>query len=164
MPIVSSVIASDSPQADGRRYVQEMHTDNLGAEHSVLYLTPDAAWDAGAALLARVPVIDAQLTAAEVAANVAQGMTAGAGAALTFNDSTVQQNLQALAGAFPSVTAEEMGLMIAYLLSLPPATVAGVFGMTAAQLALIEQNNGAFVAALEALASSLGAAIATAPG
>lgn len=38
MTIVSSTAAAGHAQKDGRRYVQEIHTDHLGAEHRYEYL------------------------------------------------------------------------------------------------------------------------------
>ena len=68
MPIVLSEIVEDSVQADGRRYVRERHTDNLGRVQFVVYLA-EAGANASATMTARVLDLDAALVAAELAAN-----------------------------------------------------------------------------------------------
>lgn len=70
MAIVSSVFVVGQPQVDGRCYVREVHVDNAGLEHSFEYLAAVNA-DYNAIMLARVPLIDEQLKAAEVEACIA---------------------------------------------------------------------------------------------
>jgi len=69
MPIVSSRIAEDSRQIDGRRWVREQHTDQRGVVHEVVYMA-----EAGQMvdLVASAARILAQLTEAEIAANEAE--------------------------------------------------------------------------------------------
>jgi hypothetical protein len=50
--IVASHITDDSPQADGRRYVTEVHTDSGGEQHRFTYLA-SGDFDADAAMTAR---------------------------------------------------------------------------------------------------------------
>ena len=65
MHIVASQITEDAPQADGRRYVREVHTDSGGTQHQFTYLA-NADFDANAALAARaVGLPNAILRAAE---------------------------------------------------------------------------------------------------
>lgn len=40
MAIISSVVAEDQEQADGRRRITELHTDDQGVEHPRSYLAP----------------------------------------------------------------------------------------------------------------------------
>lgn len=49
MAIVSTAINAGHEQIDGRRYVEELHTDHLGVVHSIEYL---AAADADTAAIA----------------------------------------------------------------------------------------------------------------
>ena len=65
MPIISSIIAEDQAQADGRRTIREVHTDHLGREHWVQYRAASDT-DVNAVMLARVPSIDADLAEAEI--------------------------------------------------------------------------------------------------
>jgi len=69
MPLLSSRIAEDSRQIDGRRWVREQHTDHVGAVHEIVYLA-----EAGQVvdLAASATRLDAQLTETEIAANEAE--------------------------------------------------------------------------------------------
>jgi len=66
MPIISSHIAEDSRQIDGRRWVREQHTDQMGVVHEIVYMA-----EAGQVvdLVASARRIEASLTEAEIAAN-----------------------------------------------------------------------------------------------
>ena len=59
MGIVSSVIAADDVQADGRRSIREHHTDDRGIVYSASYLGLSNT-DANTVMLARVPEIENQ--------------------------------------------------------------------------------------------------------
>lgn len=69
MPIVSSRIAEDSRQIDGRRWVREHHTDQTGVVHEVVYMAEAAQVVDLTASAAR---IEAQLIEAEIMANEAE--------------------------------------------------------------------------------------------
>ena len=69
MPIVSSRIAEDSRQIDGRRWVREQHTDHVGVVHEIVYIAEVGQTMDPVASAAR---IEAQLTEAEIAANEAE--------------------------------------------------------------------------------------------
>jgi hypothetical protein len=64
MAIVSTVVNVGHAQIDGRHYVEELHTDQLGSVHRAEYL---AAADADTAEIAaaRVEQIEAQLADSE---------------------------------------------------------------------------------------------------
>jgi len=68
MPIVSSRIAEDSRQIDGRRWVREQHTDQMGVVHEIVYMA-----EAGQVvdLAASAARLETQLTEAEITANEA---------------------------------------------------------------------------------------------
>ena len=68
MPIISSRIAEDSRQIDGRRWVREQHTDHVGVVHEVVYMA-----EAGQVvdLAASAARLETQLTEAEITANEA---------------------------------------------------------------------------------------------
>lgn len=72
MPIVSSTFTlEEHPQKDGRTWVIETHTDQLGVPHYVRYL--DTAGDDHTAIMnARVPSINADLINTELSANLAE--------------------------------------------------------------------------------------------
>lgn len=65
MAIVSSQLTLGVVQKDGRRYVLETHTDNLGVLHVVEYLAAVGA-DVDAILTARAVLIEADLEQIEV--------------------------------------------------------------------------------------------------
>lgn len=64
MPIISSVIGADRPQADGSRIVHEYHTWHDGVIQRVATKAAQGA-DANAAMLARVPYLEAAAIDAE---------------------------------------------------------------------------------------------------
>ena len=69
--ITSSEIVEDRTQRDGRRMVQERHTDHVGRVEDVFYVA-EAGADVEAAMLARVPVLEQQAIDRELAANEAE--------------------------------------------------------------------------------------------
>ena len=68
MPIVSSRIAEDSRQIDGRRWVREQHTDQMGVVHEIVYMAEVGQVVDLATSSAR---LETQLTEAEITANEA---------------------------------------------------------------------------------------------
>lgn len=66
MAVVSSRIVADDVQADKRRYIREAHTLDTGDIYPVGPMLVGANYDADAAMLARVPQIEAQLTEAAI--------------------------------------------------------------------------------------------------
>ncbi len=72
MPIVSSTHIVGHAQVDGRRYVTEQHTDDLGAVQVYEYLAPDGA-DYTAIRTARASAISQQLAEAEAQALIDSG-------------------------------------------------------------------------------------------
>lgn len=66
MPIISSRIAEDARQIDGRRWVREQHTDHVGVVHEIAYMA-----EVGQVvdLTASAARIEAQLMEQEITAN-----------------------------------------------------------------------------------------------
>lgn len=66
MPIISSRIAEDARQIDGRRWVREQHTDQMGVVHEVVYMA-----EVGQVvdLAATATRLNAQLIETEIVAN-----------------------------------------------------------------------------------------------
>lgn len=73
MPITSSVIIEDAIQIDGRRRITERHADHLGGVHNVSYIA-EAGADAALMLPTRALLIEDQLAAAEIAANIEEAL------------------------------------------------------------------------------------------
>ena len=156
MPIVSSQVASDSPQIDGRRWITEQHLDQFGEDHPVSYMA-DAGFDAVDACAVRDAGISAQMAQAEIAANIQMGMTMGAAAIgqLTFNETTMTQNLQALAAQFSGATPTSIASMTAFMAALPGAELASVFNLTPDQIVALQSDAATLTATIEAAAGNL---------
>lgn len=151
MPIVSSVIAADSVQIDGRRAIREMHTDHVGVQYPIQYLAP-AGFDANAALTARVPILLEQLKQAEVSANIAQITVAGSLASPTTVYSTAAQNVSQLRIAYQTATKNDAIMIGDFLNTLTDAQLQTAFGMTAGQVTTLRANK---LAPAASLASSI---------
>jgi hypothetical protein len=155
--IVSSAIAEDAIQRDGRRWLREHHTDHLGIVHVIAYLAA-AGHDAAAALLARVAAIEAKLRDAEIAANIASVTTEGRFAEVTLVHSTVAQNRAALREAYRVATRVEAIMIGDYLNSLTNAQLQSAFGLTSAQVTSLRTNKLAPAAAnADAIRATTGA-------
>lgn len=133
MSIVSSVIASDDVQIDGRRYIREVHTDHVGVEHVVMFLAP-ADWNAQLAMTARVPTLETSLRDAEIADNIADAAANGQFATITLIHSTSAQNGAAVRAAYQSMSRTEAIFVGEYLSTLSDATLRNIFGMTQTQV------------------------------
>jgi hypothetical protein len=137
--IVSSVIAEDARQIDGRRSIAELHTDHLGLAYEFRYLVA-AATNAATLMAARVAVINADLTTREIAANLTAVATLGAQASPVFNYSTVAQNVTALRAAYASATQSQAIFTGEYLGSLTDTQLQNAFGLTAAQVTSLRSS------------------------
>jgi hypothetical protein len=73
VPITNSIIIQDAVQIDGRRVIREQHTDHLGGLHYATYMAEVGA-DATLMLPIRAALIEDQLAAAEIAANVEEAL------------------------------------------------------------------------------------------
>ncbi len=69
--ITQSSIIEDSIQIDGRRQIRERHVDHLGQPYDYSWMA-EAGQDVEAVLPARAAQIEADLAAAEIAANLAE--------------------------------------------------------------------------------------------
>ncbi len=139
MTIASSIIAAASPQRDGRIDVHEIHTDSLGVPHYRFWKAL-AETDLSAALAAYALSIDAELTALEIKANIAQVLFSGSLAALSFDYSTAGQNRQALRDAYLISTRTEAVMIGDFLSSLTNAQLQTIFSMTAGQVTTLRTN------------------------
>lgn len=69
MAIVTSEIREDAVQADGRRYIIEVHTDHTGQEHCFVWMA-EAVQDATAILPSRAVWLADYLAQQEIEANM----------------------------------------------------------------------------------------------
>jgi hypothetical protein len=139
MAIVSSVIASQDVQRDGRIWVIERHTDQYGAMHERFYLAL-AGTDLNAALTAYAAIIDAVLTQQEIDANIADVATNGSLATPSLRYSTAAQNLAQLRSAFRDMTDRQAVMTGDYLNTATDQQLMAAFGLTQAQVTALRAN------------------------
>lgn len=140
MSIVSSSILSDQPQKDGRRWIVAQFIDQIGQAYTQTYLAPNAGFDAVARLAADASAMGPQLTASEVAANIAAVSTIGSLASPTFVYSTVPVNVAALRAAYQVATQVQAIMMGDFLASLTNGQLQTAFGLTAGQVTTLRTN------------------------
>lgn len=140
MSIVSSAITADNPQKDGRRWISELHTDQLGLKYPFSYLAPNAAWDAIATMNARVATINANLTASEIASNVAQVLLLGSLASPVLNYSTAAANFASLRTAYATATQVQAVMIGDFLSSLTDVQLETAFGFTLTQVTTLRST------------------------
>ena len=155
MAIVASVIVEDSRQADSRRWIRERHTDQVGKVYEFAYLCA-AAFDASAAMAARVAGINASLIADEVARNVADVLANGSLATPSLVYSTAAQNFAGLRLAYASATRNDAIMIGDFLDTLTNGQIATAFGITTGQAATLRANK---LDSAAALATSIRAAV-----
>ena len=139
MAIVSSAITAINPQADGRRWVQETHTDQLGVNYVINYLA-DAAADIQAVMTARMATLSNDLVQGEITANIASILFNGSAASIALNYSTVAQNRVALRQAYQSATRQDAIMIGDFLSSLTDAQLQALFSLTAGQVTTLRTN------------------------
>jgi len=69
MLIVSSSIGWEHVQANGSRWVREIHRDFLGVEHIIDYVAPPNI-DLNAEMIVHASILETQLTEIEIVTNV----------------------------------------------------------------------------------------------
>jgi hypothetical protein len=163
--IVASVILEDATQPDGRRWIAERHTDQLGVSYDFRYLG-DADTDAHGIMSARVGQLNADLTSSEIARNLAAVRRDGAAASVTFDYSTQSQGVVAMAQLAGSggLSPWETVLLGQFLLRLTPDQLTSLVGMTASQIATLQAAVGDVGTALAAMAQVIAAIAAAAEG
>lgn len=139
MPIVSSVLAQQAIQADGRKQVVEIHTDDLGVEYRRECLA-DVGADLQAALTAHATQLAADLAAGELAANVAAILGNGSLAVLAFLWSTAGQLRTALRAAYVTATRLEAIMLGDFLSTLTDGQLQTAFSLTAGQVTTLRTN------------------------
>jgi hypothetical protein len=139
MSIVSSIIAADDLQKDGRRWIRELHTDHIGVQYLVTYLG-EAVTNASAVMAARAAQINAGIEASEIVSNVGEIMTLGSQAAPVTNYSTGVQNFEALREVYRLATRTEAIFIGDFLSSLTNAQLQAAFSMTAGQVTTLRAN------------------------
>jgi hypothetical protein len=139
MTIVSSVTASDSPQKDGRRWIEDHFTDQTGKVYMQMILVA-ADFDAAADLPTRAANLDASLAASEIASNIDDVLTNGSLATPTLIYSTAAQNFAALRALYSSATQLQAIMAGDFLSTLTNGQLQTAFGLTAGQVTTLRTN------------------------
>lgn len=154
MPITASIIVEDRVQRDLRRSIRERHTDHLGGVQDVAYLA-EANADASATMAARVATIEAQLAAAELAKDIAL-ILSGDYAGVTAQHVSVAEVRAALRALYQTATADQVGRIAGFLLTLTDAQLRTLFNMTQAQVTNLKVRLQAKVDALNVVLTAVG--------
>lgn len=139
MSIVSSVIAATDTQKDGRKWVREVHTDQVGVQYVRNYLA-QAADDLNAALAAYAVILASNINLAEIAQNVAAVLVNGSLATITLVYSTAAENRAAGRLAYQNATRTEAIMIGDFLSSLTDSQLQTIFSMTAGQVTTLRSN------------------------
>lgn len=134
MSIVSSVIADDSAQSDGRRHIREEHTDHLGAIHRIFWMAT-AGQDVSVRMAARVPEIEATLQDREMVQNVGYIMAGPDFYGLvSAQHQTLADVRAALRALYQTESGEIIGRLSRYLLTLSDAQLQAIFAISAGEV------------------------------
>lgn len=139
MPIVSSIVKENSPQVDGRRWVREWHTDQVGLVHERAYMA-EVGQDVVAGFPAAIALLNQQLIDAEIARNLAAIYQAGDTAVVTTVHVTVADIRAALREAYRTVTRDQAFALGAFLNTLTNAQLGTLFGVSGAALTALRNR------------------------
>lgn len=139
MSIVSSEILEDAAQKDGRRWIRELHIDQVARQYIRIYLTTAAA-DAAAALAAFAIQLAADLIVMEILSNIADVTSNGSLATISLVYSTAAQNRAAGRAAYQNSTRVEAVMIGDFLSSLTDGQLQTIFSMTAGQVTTLRTN------------------------
>jgi hypothetical protein len=155
MSIVSSVIAATDTQKDGRKWVSELHTDQVGVQYVRNYLA-GALDDLNAALAAYAIILASNINLAEIAANVAAVTANGSLATISLVYSTAAENRAAGRLAYQNATRTDAIMIGDFLSSLTDGQLQTIFSMTAGQVTTLRSNK---LTPAATLAASIRAAV-----
>lgn len=139
MSIVSSVIASTDVQRDGRKWVREIHTDQVAVQYVRTYLA-GAADDLNAALAAYAVILASNINLQEIASNVAAVLANGSLATISLVYSTAADNRAAGRLAYQNATRTDAIMIGDFLSSLTDGQLQTIFSMTAGQVTTLRTN------------------------
>ena len=131
MPIISSRIAEDSLQADGRRWVREQYTDHVGGVHERVYMALAAQV---IDLQAQVAALNQQLIDEEIQRNLAAIYADGPLAVVSVVHASTAQNGAAVREVYKTVTREQVWALGAFLNTLTNPQIGNLFGVSGAPL------------------------------
>jgi hypothetical protein len=137
--IVSSVIVETDVQKDGRKWVHEVHVDQLGLKYERNYLA-GAADDLNVALAAYAVLLANVIQANEINTNLGSVVGFGSLATYTLNYSTAAQNFAALRIAYHDATQTQAIMIGDFLSSLTDVQLENAFGLTQAQVTALRSS------------------------
>ena len=139
MSIVLSMIASDSAQKDGRRWIEEKHIDHLGVVWGRGYLV-SSVYDALSALDAYATQLATNLKQAEISGNIARIVTKGSLAVTVLDHSTVDENFAVLRTYYKTATDLEAIMSGDFLSARSDAQLKNLFSYTQNQVDNLRTN------------------------
>jgi hypothetical protein len=125
--IVSSVIESDDRQIDGRRWIHEVHTDQIGVLWHKFYLC-EAAFDAQGNLPASAAQLWTDIVNGEIQTDLADILLRGANAVVTTVYATMDQLTAAARPLFATATSTDAVLLGDWFNTLSYAQLNKAFG------------------------------------
>lgn len=139
MSIVSSSIVAQDVQRDGRIWVRELHTDQVGAQYTRQYLA-GALDNLNAALAAYATQLAIDIATTEIGADLAAILRDGSAAVVTTVYATLAQIRTALRNAYQNATRQDAIMLGDFLSSLTDAQLQTLFSMTAGQVTTLRAN------------------------
>jgi len=139
LSIVNSVTASVNAQADGRRWVHEIHTDHTGATWVRDWLA-SAVESLPSALSAYAVQLASDLASAEASAWVERIKQDGSTVTVTLTHSTLAAVRSALRQAYQNATRTEAIMLADFLGTLTDGQLQTLFSMTAGQVTSLRTN------------------------
>lgn len=136
MSIVSTSVIEEPVQKDGRRYVRERHTDELGEVHEVSYLA-ESGGNALTVAQGRAALIDNQIKELEFQNCLAAIMRE---ATPRLRHLTLAEVGPLIRAWYATTAGEECAKVSAYLLTLTDAQLRTIFGVTATQLTTLKNR------------------------
>jgi hypothetical protein len=139
MPIVSSVLTTESAQRDGRHWIEERHTDQVGVVYPIRYLA-DAGLDTNAVMTARAVQIGNDLATAEANADLERIKANGSLATVTTVYAALSDVRAALRSAYLTATRTDAIMIGDFLSTLTDAQLQTLFGLTAGQVTTLRSS------------------------
>jgi hypothetical protein len=141
MPIVASIVLEDAPQVDGRRWIRERHTDQVGVQHFRAYMVA-AGVNVPATFPATVAILDPQLKVDEFNVNLVLIFEKGDLATPVWQHLTIAEAGTPMRNAYKAATREQSYALGAFLDTLTNVQLANMFGYgnPSAQLTNLRNN------------------------
>jgi hypothetical protein len=127
MPIISSIVLEDRPQAGGRRWIRERHTDQVNGDHFREYICA-IGFDVPATFPTTVAILNQQLKIWEFDTNLQLIFARGDLATPVWVHLTIQEAGGPMRNAYRTSTREQAFALGAFLDTLTNQQLANMFG------------------------------------